>query len=174
MYLSHACNNRWCYDSEKKRFECWMKCIIMILKYIACCLKFHSDILPQIPLLMRYHGFKWCLFPISRITQDLGSWLLVMPGAWITKIIFIKIHVIQQKFFNMASDWLVAVLLGNQKPGLKINMNSNSLTPSDAIWRDRSGSTLAQVMAYCLTTPSHYLNKCWSLRCCGIHLIAIS
>ena len=28
-------------------------------------------------------------------------------------------------------------------------------------WRHRSGSTLAQVMACCLTAPSHYLNQCW-------------
>ena len=32
----------------------------------------------------------------------------------------------------------------------------NSLWPSDAMWRHKSGSTLAQVMA-----PSHYLNQCW-------------
>ena len=38
---------------------------------------------------------------------------------------------------------------------------SNSLGPSDVIWRQRSGSTLGQVMAYCLTAPSHYLNQCW-------------
>ena len=37
----------------------------------------------------------------------------------------------------------------------------NSLWPSDTIWRHRSGSTLAQVMACCLTAPSHYLNQCW-------------
>ena len=37
----------------------------------------------------------------------------------------------------------------------------NSLWPSDAIWRERSGSTLAQVMACCLTAPRHYLNQCW-------------
>ena len=37
----------------------------------------------------------------------------------------------------------------------------NSLGPSDAIWRQRSWSTLAQVMAGCLTTPSHYMNQCW-------------
>ena len=35
-----------------------------------------------------------------------------------------------------------------------------SLRPSDAIWQHRSGSTLAQVMAFCLTAPSHYLNQC--------------
>ena len=37
----------------------------------------------------------------------------------------------------------------------------NWLRPSDAIWWHRSGSTLAQVMACCLTAPSHYLNECW-------------
>ena len=32
---------------------------------------------------------------------------------------------------------------------------------SDAIWLQGSGSTLAQVMACCLTAPSHHLNQCW-------------
>ena len=40
----------------------------------------------------------------------------------------------------------------------------DSLTPSDAIWRQRSGSPLAQVMACCLTAPSHYLNQCWLIN----------
>ena len=37
----------------------------------------------------------------------------------------------------------------------------NSLWPNDAIWQHRSRSTLAQVMACCLTAPSHYLNQRW-------------
>ena len=37
----------------------------------------------------------------------------------------------------------------------------NSLGPSDVIWRQGSGSTLAQVMTCCLMAPSHYLNQCW-------------
>ena len=37
----------------------------------------------------------------------------------------------------------------------------NSLWLSDIICRRRSGSTLVQVMACCLTAPSHYLNQCW-------------
>ena len=37
----------------------------------------------------------------------------------------------------------------------------NSLWPSDVIRRHNSGSTLAQVMACFLLTPSHYLNQCW-------------
>ena len=36
----------------------------------------------------------------------------------------------------------------------------NSFWPSDTMWRQRSGSTLAQVMACCLMAPSHYLNRC--------------
>ena len=37
----------------------------------------------------------------------------------------------------------------------------NSLWPSDVIWWQGSRSTLAQVMAWCLTAPSHYPNQCW-------------
>ena len=37
----------------------------------------------------------------------------------------------------------------------------NSLSPNEAIWRQGSMSTLVQVMACCLTAPSHYLNQCW-------------
>ena len=37
----------------------------------------------------------------------------------------------------------------------------NSLWPSDTILWHRSGSTWVQVMACCLTAPSHYLNQCW-------------
>ena len=39
----------------------------------------------------------------------------------------------------------------------------NSLGPNDTIWRHKSRSTLAQVMACCLTAPSHYLNQCWRI-----------
>ena len=37
----------------------------------------------------------------------------------------------------------------------------DSLGPSDTIWHWRSWSTLVQLMACCLTAPSHYLNQCW-------------
>ena len=37
----------------------------------------------------------------------------------------------------------------------------NLLEPSDTIQLWRSWSTLVQVMAWCLTAPSHYLNQCW-------------
>ena len=37
----------------------------------------------------------------------------------------------------------------------------NSLGPNDAIWWHGTRSTLAQIMACCLTVPSHYMNQCW-------------
>ena len=42
-------------------------------------------------------------------------------------------------------------------------LNENVLTHCGLMtpYNDRSGSTLAQVMACCLTAPSHYLNQCW-------------
>ena len=45
--------------------------------------------------------------------------------------------------------------------GITMSQLVKSLQPSDAVWRQRSWSTLAQVMACCLTAPSHYLNQCW-------------
>ena len=52
----------------------------------------------------------------------------------------------------------------------------NPLWSSDAIWWQRPGSTLAQVMACHLTAPNHYLNRCWLIvsKVSGIHLRAIS
>ena len=47
------------------------------------------------------------------------------------------------------------------KETIKYQSWFNSLGPSDAIWRCRSGSTLAQVIACCLTAPSQHLNQCW-------------
>ena len=40
------------------------------------------------------------------------------------------------------------------------NTHINSFWSSDTIWRQRTGSTLAQVIVYCLTAPNHYLNQC--------------
>ena len=54
---------------------------------------------------------------------------------------------------------------------------TNSLWPADGIWKHRSWSTLAQVMASCLMTPSHYLNLNVELSSkvfCGIHTEAMS
>ena len=43
------------------------------------------------------------------------------------------------------------------------SLNFKSLGPSDDILKQRSGSTLAQEMACCLMTPSHYPNHWWHI-----------
>ena len=53
--------------------------------------------------------------------------------------------------------------ISSRGPLSMTNTLFNSLWPSDAIYMwHRSGSTLAQVMASCLTAPSHYLDR-WSV-----------
>ena len=74
-------------------------------------------------------------------------------------------------FLNVSSllynvpNWMVHVLCANKcyisNETKRFSFYVNSMWPSDAIWRQRSGSTLAQVMTCCLTAPSHYLNQCW-------------
>ena len=39
----------------------------------------------------------------------------------------------------------------------------NNLQLTVAIWNHRTYLTFIQVMACCLTAPSHYLNKCWRI-----------
>ena len=43
----------------------------------------------------------------------------------------------------------------------KITQLFNTSWPIDIIWWHRSGRTLAQVVDWCLTAPSHYLHQCW-------------
>ena len=47
---------------------------------------------------------------------------------------------------------------GNGTPILLIYL----LWPTDTIWRQRSRSTLAQVMACCLAASNHYFSQCFS------------
>ena len=64
------------------------------------------------------------------------------------------------------------------KHNKNLSMYFYSLWPNDALWRLRSRSTLAQIMACCLVTPSHCLNQYWLLikgvLCYGILLRAVS
>ena len=75
---------------------------------------------------------------------------------------------IQWLFSQHCEYWcpgaLVATVL-SMHPCVSCCLWVNSLWPSDAIWRQRSWSTLVQVMACCLTAPSHYLNQCWLMIC---------
>ena len=58
-------------------------------------------------------------------------------------------------------QYTIALVQAKESWNIWVDEYINSLGPSDAIWRWRSWSTLVQVMACCLTAPSHYLDQCW-------------
>ena len=66
-----------------------------------------------------------------------------------------------KNLFHEKVSWGQWTLCCYSTPLCIINISVNSLRSSDAILRQIYGSTLAQVMAWCLTAPSHYLNQCW-------------
>ena len=89
--------------------------------------------------------------------------------------------------------WPIYIYTHSSKPTLKEYHNTRtcplcSLNTSCACWWSLTHYvlvtpysdidhivTLAQVMAWCLMAPSHYLNQCYSLvRFSGIHLSAVS
>ena len=61
-------------------------------------------------------------------------------------------------------------------PCFQLNHAINSLWPRVDMLRHKFQSTLAEVMACCLTAPSHYLTKCClsTMRSGGFHLRLIS
>ena len=76
--------------------------------------------------------------------------------------IFVKLHrdgcQIFQVDISSGNGWVPS---GNKPLPEPMLTTIISLWPSDVIWWLGSRSTLAQVMACCLTAPSHYLNQCW-------------
>ena len=67
--------------------------------------------------------------------------------------------------WKLSVTWKQGHSFSNQHDGrFSVSSNRrcvNSLWPSDAIWRHRSGSTSAQVIACFLTALNHYLKQCW-------------
>ena len=92
---------------------------------------YHADVSAQI----NDHEGDYALINKRRVVKFVDSWSLTINDAfWEDKTIIAFLEV---------SWWL------------------NLLWPSDVIWWQGSRSTLTQVMACCLTAPSHYLNQCW-------------
>ena len=83
------------------------------------------------------------------------TWLLI---GWQHNCQLIRSPITKQSLVH--SDFKCLILLEMLYCNFTAN-GLNSLGPSDAIWRWRSWSTLVQLMACCLTAPSHYLNQCW-------------
>ena len=85
---------------------------------------------------LKYHGGNWTV--VTSLYLFLTHWPYQMVGHKLERILINMIWIIHGSSAGMLGMW-----------------------PSDTIWWHRSGSTLAQVMACCLTAPSHYLNQCW-------------
>ena len=102
-----------------------------------------------------------------------------LEGCWVSQDIYSGrqiIHILEHlrmkkgiKIFISFVDWifLLGLVLLSSEAGIQgqiwcwLDDVFNSLWPSDTIWQHISRSTLDQVMACCLTAPSHYLNQCW-------------
>ena len=67
---------------------------------------------------------------------------------------------VRRHLYIETSPWLSLMYVKSYKDSYMM-YGINSLWPSGAIWWHRSGSILAQVMACCLTAPSHHLNQYW-------------
>ena len=82
--------------------------------------------------------------PFGRKHTITGKWKWITQWVPKSSVVWLKYTSYQQQLL-IEMNW----------------MSIYSWRPSDAIWQHRSVSTLAQVMACCLTAPSHYLNQGW-------------
>ena len=76
---------------------------------------------------------------------------------------YIIIRLILNIFFKTLYIWQKNTKIGSKNFGYQIWFCTRLL--SDDIWHHGSYSTLVQVMACCLTAPSHCLNQCWLVIC---------
>ena len=104
----------------------------------------------------------WCDYNIVNILQNIHE---RCPILWVLPLIDILPQFLQWSVqYHVILDHVLTTL-----------DCINLLGPIDAIWRPRSRSALAQVMACCLKAPSHYLNQCWFItQTVDIQLRAIS
>ena len=98
--------------------------------------------------------FKHCLKfqEISRHLLKLSSPVFITPSTYLRHCLTIQ----------AITGHLLKMSLPSISQAILITFAScilNSLWPSNAILRRRSGSTLVHVMACCLTAPSHYRNQ---------------
>ena len=92
------------------------------------------------------------------------------PGSLHQQVVCNRLGANQATSHYLNLWWLVYVSIGlNESRVSTIAIISlvdwglmiNSLWPNDSTWQHRCRLPLAQVMACCLTAPSHYLNQCW-------------
>ena len=85
---------------------------------------------------MKWHSYEW--YWALRVNIGLDYGLVTSSNKPLPELTLTKISVAVLRKQGVYTFW-----------------------PSDAIWWHRSRSTLPQVMACCLTAPSHHLNQYW-------------
>ena len=127
-----------------------------------------------------------CWINISWILKFHPNWFIFFIDGWISKWAHMSLRssqitgnsTIYQTAYsswqerNKQSSALQTLCVENPWNTATINLGKK-LPPNDIIWWQRYWSTMAQIMAWCLTAPSHYLNQCW-LKINGIHPSTIS
>ena len=163
--LSYVTHETFEYFLAAKTSEIWLiPCVMLFweIVFISC--------LVELPSLIRTNDSPE--LPAFICTNDSFTITIMNHEVWSdSKISYLKIPEEESWYFtknfqmNFILVWftifrLKIILL---YPNKMINpyLLINSFWPSDAIWWQRPGSTLAQVIACCLTEPSHHLNQCW-------------
>ena len=149
-----------------------------LAQLMACCLTAPSHYLNQCWLTIikvPWHSPEGITIRSSADTRHRNKiqfWIFKIDsrfprGQWVKNIINMRFYQILFHALNLIHHFLTIFCIhfleryhACRYPDT-FRLHFNSLRPSDTIWPHRSGSTLAQVMACCLTAPSHYLNQCW-------------
>ena len=105
----------------------------------------------QMPVMRKTSPSCWRHLAITRTNAD----LLITHKA-----IYLAEFYAKFQFFHSRKNMKKIV---SNISAIFVQASIYSLWPSDAMWRYRSGSTLAQVMARCLAAPIHYLHHYWLL-----------
>ena len=137
---------------------CWMKRFIFWSK-------FHWNLSLRVNLTISQHWF-WCWLGTKLLTSRYLNWCWSRSQMQCGATISYQLHrpsCVHQ--LEISEDEINSPMLSKDKGFRDFSNNFNeycfnSLWPSDAIRRQGTESTLAQVMACCLTAPSHYLNQC--------------
>ena len=109
-----------------------------------------------------WHVPRWRIAPPKKESYDGLSQIFFRKTSPFIYPLVVDICQVQSSF-GINSESLFLTLSSYIIPGSWNNFLClfTSLWPSDPIWQHKSGSTLYQVMACCITAPSHYLNQCW-------------
>ena len=106
----------------------------------------HDDVMTRKPFPHHWHFVRGIhLSPVDSLTKGEWCWALMLIWCWPEQTV--------EETVKLPMIWGAITLIWHC-------CNINSLWPSDAIWRQRTRSTLVQVLACCLTAPSLNLKQC--------------